>query len=100
VPLKPCLRCGRLTPSGSYCPLHEPRHHPSGFRLRPSPSSRSRPSGKLRRTVLARDKRCVHCGSTVNLRLHHVLPVSRGGEHSEANVVTLCRACHRAAHSK
>ncbi len=43
MPLKPCLTCGRLS-RGSYCAAHEP----VAWRLRPSPSSRDRPSPSFR----------------------------------------------------
>ena len=93
--VKPCLVCGDLTPSGSYCALHRPRK-------RPTPSTRAwaRPgSRRLRERVLRRDGfRCVRCGSRERLEVHHRLPVSEGGAHVPENLETRCHGCHRAEH--
>jgi hypothetical protein len=45
MPLKPCLTCGTLT-KGSYRPAHQPVNA-TGWRERPSPSSRNRLSRLL-----------------------------------------------------
>ena len=46
---------------------------------------------------------CEICGATRNLDRHHVIPKRMGGTtdpavHDEANLTTLCRACHRNIH--
>ncbi len=47
-----------------------------------------------RRGIFARDDwRCQYCGSTAE-NLDHVVPRSRGGEHSWENVVAACRRCN------
>lgn len=90
--LRPCLTCGRLTPSGSYCPKHQPLK-------RPSPSSSNRPSPHARKRVKERDGgRCQACGSTVGLRVHHRQQVAEGGSHDPSNLVTLCVIWHAAVH--
>jgi 5-methylcytosine-specific restriction endonuclease McrA len=52
-----------------------------------------------RRTVLARDNyTCQYCGDQpgkANLTVDHVVPRSRGGEHTWDNVVTACARCNR-----
>lgn len=52
-----------------------------------------------RRTVLARDHyTCQYCGDQpgkAELTIDHVLPRSRGGNHSWDNVVTACGPCNR-----
>jgi 5-methylcytosine-specific restriction endonuclease McrA len=52
----------------------------------------------LRRRVLRRDGfRCVYCGAVFPeelLTLDHVQPRMRGGDRSEGNIVTACRACN------
>lgn len=49
-----------------------------------------------RRLVFARDKhRCQYCGKTAD-SIDHVVPRSRGGEHSWDNVVAACRSCNTA----
>jgi len=48
-----------------------------------------------RREVLRRDKHtCQYCGSTKRLTLDHIIPRSKGGEHSWTNVVTACERCN------
>jgi 5-methylcytosine-specific restriction endonuclease McrA len=47
-----------------------------------------------RRAVFARDGWvCQYCGSTAE-NVDHVIPKSRGGEHSWENVVAACRRCN------
>lgn len=49
----------------------------------------------LRLAVLARDRyRCAYCGSRLNLQCDHILPVSRGGETTLANLRSACRDCN------
>jgi len=49
-----------------------------------------------RRAVFARDGgRCVYCNSPAN-SLDHVVPKSRGGQHSWDNVVSACGRCNHA----
>jgi 5-methylcytosine-specific restriction endonuclease McrA len=48
-----------------------------------------------RREVLRRDShRCQYCGNTKHLTLDHVIPRSKGGQHSWDNVVTACATCN------
>lgn len=49
-----------------------------------------------RREVLRRDHyTCQYCGSSKHLTLDHVLPKSRGGQHSWDNVVAACESCNQ-----
>lgn len=57
----------------------------------------------LRLTVLERDNyTCRKCNS--NLRgvfhrhIHHIIPLSRGGNNSLSNLISLCQACHERVH--
>lgn len=43
---------------------------------------------------------CVLCGSTLNLEIDHVHPISRGGGLRPGNVVILCRHCNRSKSNK
>lgn len=45
--------------------------------------------------VSHRDKgRCVICGSSFWIELHHAIPKSRGGNGKPYNLVSLCKHCH------
>ncbi len=49
-----------------------------------------------RREVLRRDHHsCQYCGSSKHLTLDHVIPLSKGGQHSWDNVVTACKGCNQ-----
>ena len=55
---------------------------------------------KVYRRVLELDKnRCVICGSTMGLHIHHVIFRSQGGKTSIDNLMTLCYRCHAIVHS-
>ncbi|MDJ0735220.1 MAG: HNH endonuclease [Nostocaceae cyanobacterium] len=48
-----------------------------------------------RREILRRDHHiCQYCGSKKSLTLDHVIPRSRGGQHTWDNVVTACERCN------
>jgi hypothetical protein len=44
--------------------------------------------------------RCRQCGSTHQLHFDHVIPVSRGGANTAANIQLLCGSCNRAKAAK
>jgi 5-methylcytosine-specific restriction endonuclease McrA len=46
------------------------------------------------------DYRCVYCNKTGKLTLDHVIPISRGGEHTKYNVVPACKSCNSKKHNK
>jgi len=49
--------------------------------------------------VLERDGwRCQHCGSMINLQVHHQQFRSHGGDDCLGNLITVCANCHRAVH--
>ena len=56
---------------------------------------------RVRPNVIDRDDgSCVECGSKDNLHVHHLTPISRGGDkYNMDNLITLCASCHRTAHS-
>ena len=37
---------------------------------------------------------CVACGSTEDIHMDHILPLAKGGAHSEGNLQPLCRTCN------
>ena len=50
----------------------------------------------LRQGVLARDEKCVNCGSYESLECAHYIARSQGGLAIKENLVILCRTCHHA----
>lgn len=53
----------------------------------------------IRKAVLRRDRfQCQGCGATLGLNVHHIVPVSRGGEDDPRNLISLCNDCHAAIH--
>jgi 5-methylcytosine-specific restriction endonuclease McrA len=44
---------------------------------------------------------CAYCGSTVQIQIEHVIPISKGGIHHINNIVPACKICNysKAAHS-
>ena len=43
-------------------------------------------------------RKCVNCGTTENIDVHHKIPLSEGGTNSLENLVPLCRNCHEELH--
>lgn len=40
------------------------------------------------------DHRCRYCGRKIKLTVDHVIPLSKGGDHSKKNVVPACQSCN------
>jgi hypothetical protein len=59
-------------------------------------ASRQKVSKTKRARIIARDGRCMHCGSREGLEVDHILPVSRGGSSKDDNLQVLCSVCNRA----
>lgn len=38
---------------------------------------------------------CIYCGSSNLIEIDHVIPISRGGQHSIGNLVPACKKCNR-----
>ena len=56
-------------------------------------------STQVGEAVLQRDQyHCLACGSTANLTIAHILPVSRGGNSAIENLQTLCASCAKEIH--
>jgi 5-methylcytosine-specific restriction endonuclease McrA len=54
--------------------------------------------GLTKHRLFARDRHiCAYCGdhyAEADLTVEHIVPVSRGGQHTWTNVVTACRSCN------
>jgi len=58
-------------------------------------------SDDFRSRVLKRDGHsCRNCGSNEDLHVHHIVPISNGGNDIESNCVVLCSSCHGRTHDK
>jgi len=96
--LRPCVTCGSLIRSGSYCARHDPVR-----RSRKTPGRSSRAAATFRDAVLARARfQCeaviggVRCERREGLEAHHVIPLRKGGRNDPiTNGVCLCGAHHR-----
>ena len=49
-------------------------------------------TGREKKALLAQP--CAECGSTENIHIDHIIPVSRGGRHSIGNLQALCASCN------
>lgn len=41
---------------------------------------------------------CAKCGSKESLQIHHILPLSEGGQNNIDNLILLCHSCHQKEH--
>lgn len=42
--------------------------------------------------------RCAKCNSQDNLHIHHIVPLSQGGDNNLSNLILLCQFCHKKVH--
>lgn len=50
--------------------------------------------GQIRDKIFERDQVCLKCGTSKNLTIDHVVPISKGGTNDLDNLQTLCRKCN------
>ena len=97
-----CEECGTSEVAGT--PLSKPEAEQVACDsrvLEPGKRNRATIPPARRRDVLARDgHRCrtKGCNAKHFLEVHHIVPRIRGGTNDEANLITLCSACHRLVH--
>lgn len=61
-----------------------------------SPARDRAAQARFRRQVLARDgNACTVCGSTIDLRACHLIPLSQGGTYDPSNGITRCKTHDR-----
>ena len=54
-----------------------------------------------RRLIKERGEKCEHCGEITYLELHHLKPISQGGElFNDDNLILLCHECHKLYHKR
>ena len=62
---------------------------------------RAKVTNRLRFAIYKRDNyRCKKCGSTENLEIDHIIPISKGGKSTYSNLQTLCHKCNTEKGSK
>jgi len=50
---------------------------------------------EIKNSIISRDNNtCLKCGSTKNLNVDHITPLSRGGDNGYDNLQTLCSSCN------
>jgi 5-methylcytosine-specific restriction endonuclease McrA len=98
--LSPCNEpgCPELVPHGQRrCAKHKQEFNAARGLKAGARSARDNTSQvRFSRAVKKRDRQCVRCGSSDDLRAHHLVPVHKGGSDDPANGVTLCGRCDRA----
>lgn len=43
---------------------------------------------------------CAYCGSDKSITMDHIVPISRGGNHTEDNVIPACKSCNASKGAK
>ena len=59
---------------------------------------RSKSLAIRRRIVNERGNKCEVCGESGKVNMHHIKPLSAGGDNSDGNLILLCKTCHKKAH--
>jgi hypothetical protein len=89
------------TPTSASTPPAPPSPVPTEADAIEAAASDAAVSGRLRRTVLARDDHCcTACTSRRSLMVHHIVWRSHGGATDLDNLVTLCARCHGLVHDR
>lgn len=103
-PGHPCLWCGE--PTGlrkTYCSEFCRDRFMTWLEAEPAAIRGTRPPfwNIIRRSALDRDgRRCQECGSSTDLSVHHIVPLSAGGDSTLPNLRVLCHLCHQKEHGR
>ena len=105
-PKHPCRvpGCPNLT-DGQYCEQHRVQECRKYDRYERAPDINKKYGQawrRIRKRYVAAHPLCELClkeGRHVPVdEVHHILPVSRGGQHADSNLMSLCRSCHNKIH--
>ncbi|WP_101912729.1 HNH endonuclease [Megasphaera vaginalis (ex Bordigoni et al. 2020)] len=108
-PKRPCRYpgCPNLTDGGVYCEKHEKvmQRRYEKFQRGYSPGKRyGRAWKRIRDRYIGRHPLCEMCLTNKRYikaeEVHHIIPLSEGGTHEEANLMSLCRSCHEKIHKE
>lgn len=109
VPSKPKRPCGypgcpNLT-DGQYCEEHrvqERRKYDKYERSSDVHKKYGRAWKRIRDRYYVAHPYCERCYAEGRMtpaeEVHHILPVSKGGRHTDDNLMSLCRSCHNKIH--
>ena len=109
MPRKPKHPCGypgcpNLT-DGQYCERHRTQARQLYDRYERSPEHNKkygRAWHRIRARYAAAHPLCEMCLKEGRLTLveevHHILPISKGGDHRDSNLMSLCQSCHTKIH--
>lgn len=109
-PNKPCSYpgCPKLVPaSETYCQEHYKQMNQQYERYGRDPRTRRRYGRawkRIRDRYASQHPLCEMClkeGKAVPTeQVHHIVPISEGGGHTDDNLMALCRACHARLHAE
>ena len=54
---------------------------------------------KIRNEFIKNHSVCQYCGAYTE-HIHHLIPISAGGDNRESNLIPLCMKCHGLIHNK
>ncbi len=101
-PKRPCSypNCPRVT-HGRFCEEHQRQENQRYERYQRDPNTYKRYNGKwrsIRKRYISSHPLCEKCREDGRLtpaeEVHHIIPLSQGGTHSEDNLMSLCKSCH------
>lgn len=100
----PCRWCGDMTGSSNpYCSDQCRERFLNWLMSEPSSIRGVKPPfwNVIRRLALERDGNiCKECGSDSELSVHHIIPLSEGGDSTLDNLRVLCHCCHQKEHGR
>lgn len=92
--------CEELT-ENRYCEKHRKEIHKQYNQFKRYPDTYKRYNGKwraIRKKYISSHPLCEKCKGDGRLtpaqEIHHIIPLSQGGTHSEDNLMSLCKSCH------
>ena len=105
-PKRPCRYpgCARLS-DGPYCEEHRKAVRDDYTRYERAPDSNKKYGRcwkRIRDRYAAAHPLCERCLKegryTPVEEVHHIVPISKGGDHRESNLMSLCQSCHTKIH--
>ncbi|MBR3298914.1 MAG: HNH endonuclease [Clostridia bacterium] len=107
-PKRPCgmSGCPLFAEDGSpYCKEHGKKQRDSYNRYERSPDINKkygRAWKRIRDRYTSKHPLCERCLEEGRLtpveEVHHIVPISKGGDHRETNLMSLCQSCHTKIH--